>query len=262
MSDQKNQSIEDPTPHSEKRHVVIYGYTHKELAKVLRHFESQLPEFVKITFESSNLVTRVTLSGVNTGVELLRFQLNKFHQSLHTLFGPEIVTSEEKSISEVLGELLAERELTVSCAESCTGGNIAHRITEVAGSSAYFMGSVVSYANHVKTEVLHVPHSAIAANGAVSREVAESMARGVADLMRTDCAISTTGIAGPGGGTAFKPVGTVWICVKYGQTVVSECQHFPGDRSQVIESASNHAMVMLINLLRNKYVPQDELTDE
>ncbi|MDE7159535.1 MAG: CinA family protein [Muribaculaceae bacterium] len=250
------------SPSVEKRHTVIYGYTHKELAKVLRHFEQQLPEFVKITFDNSNLVTRVTLTGVNDGVELLRFQLNKCHATLNSLFGPEVVTNEEKTIPEVLGELLAERELTVSVAESCTGGNIAHRITEVSGSSAYFLGSVVSYANHIKTAVLKVPHADIAAHGAVSREVSQSMARGVAELMGTDCAMSTTGIAGPGGGSKFKPVGTVWISVKYGDTVVSECQHFPGSRRDVIESATNHAMVMLISLLRNRYVPQDEVNDD
>lgn len=246
----------------EKRHTVIYGYTHKELSKVLRHFEQQLPEFVKITFDNSNLVTRVTLTGINDGVELLRFQLNKYHASLNTLFGPEVVTNDEKTIPEVLGELLAERELTVSCAESCTGGNIAHRITEVSGSSAYFLGSVVSYANHIKTSVLNVAHADIAAHGAVSREVSMAMAEGVARLMGTDCAMSTTGIAGPGGGTKFKPVGTVWISVKYGDVIVSECQHFPGSRRDVIESATNHAMVMLISLLRNRYVPQDELNDD
>lgn len=246
----------------EKRHVVIYGYTRKELAKVLKHFESQLPEYVKITYDTTGQVTRVTLSGVHSGADLLRFQLNKYHQSLNMLFGPEVVTTDDRTLPEVLGQLLSERELSISCAESCTGGNIAHRITEVAGSSAYFLGSVVSYANYVKTKVLKVPHTAIDTHGAVSREVAEAMVKGVAELMRTDCAISTTGIAGPDGGTRFKPVGTVWISAKYGKTVVSECQHFSGSRQEVIESATNHGMYMLINLLRNRYTPQDDLSDD
>ena len=173
-----------------------------------------------------------------------------------------MVAMEDKTVAQVLGELLSERELTVACAESCTGGNIAHRIVQVPGSSSYFLGSVVSYSNEVKTEVLGVPYSDISSHGAVSREVAEAMAKGSAKLMRSDCAIATTGIAGPDGGTKYKPVGTVWIAVKYGEQVVSECLHFQGDRNTVIESATNHGMVMLINLLRNSYVMQDDVNDD
>lgn len=114
----------------------------------------------------------------------------------------------------------------MSCAESCTGGNIAHRITLQPGSSNYFLGSVVSYANDIKTRVLGVPQKYIDKFGAVSREVVEAMAEGTAKLTRSDCAISTSGIAGPDGGTKSKPVGTVWIGVKYGSKLVSECKHF------------------------------------
>jgi nicotinamide-nucleotide amidase len=252
----------DRKVHTETRHTVIYGYTRQELSKVIRHFESQLPEFVKISIDSTNLVTKITLTGVNSGVELLRFKMNRYHQDLNKIFSEEVVSTEDKSVAQVLGELLHERELTVACAESCTGGNLAHRIVQVPGSSAYFLGSVVSYSNDVKATVLDVPRSDIDSHGAVSKQVAEAMAVGVAKLMRTDCAIATTGIAGPDGGTKYKPVGTVWIAVKYGDTVVSELLHFAGDRNTVIESATNHGMVMLINLLRNCYVVQEDLNDD
>lgn len=247
---------------TETRHVVIYGYTRQELSKVIRHFEAQLPEFVKITIENTHLVTNITLTGMNTGVELLRFQMNRYHNNLTRIFTSDVVAMEDKTVAEVLGGLLLERELTVACAESCTGGNLAHRITQVPGSSAYFLGSVVSYSNDVKARVLGVSRSDIASFGAVSKEVVETMAKGVADLMRSDCAIATSGIAGPDGGSPLKPVGTVWIAVKYGDSVVSECLHFNGDRNAVIESATNHGMVMLINLLRNSYVEQDEVNDD
>ena len=102
---------------------------------------------------------------------------------------------------------------------------------------------MVSYNNDVKANVLSVDRRDIDRHGAVSRSVAEAMANGAAKLMRTDCAIATTGIAGPGGGTKYKPVGTVWIAVKYLDTVVSECQHFQGDRDTVIENATNRAVV-------------------
>ena len=259
-SSKKNKNTGDF--YTETRHLVIYGYTRQELSKVIRHFEAQLPEFVKITIDNTNLVTNITLTGMNTGVELLRFQMNKYHNNLNSIFTTDVVAMENMTIAEVLGKLLHERELTVACAESCTGGNIAHRITQVPGSSAYFLGSVVSYSNDVKANVLGVSRSDISSYGAVSKEVVESMAKGVAKLMRSDCAIATSGIAGPHGGTPLKPVGTVWIAVKYGDTLVSECLHFNGDRNTVIESATNHGMVMLINLLRNSYVEQEEVNDD
>lgn len=248
--------------HRETRHLVIYGYTKSELANILRHFEAQLPEFVKITVDSSNLVTKVVLTGINSGLELLRFNMNRYHASLNEIFHHEVVTTEDKSLSQVLGELLKERELTVSSAESCTGGNVAHRIVQVPGSSAYFLGSVVSYSNDVKANVLKVSRTNLDRYGAVSKEVVEQMACGVANLMHTDCAIATSGIAGPEGGTKFKPVGTVWIGVKIGDRVVSECCHFKGSRDEVIESATNHGMVMLINLLRNTYMVQEDINDD
>lgn len=246
----------------ETRHVVIYGYTRQELLKVMRHFEKQLPDYVKITVDNSHLVTKITLTGVHSGEELLRFQLNKFQQHLRDIFPEEVITSDNKTIAQVLGDLLLERELTISSAESCTGGNIAHRIVQVPGSSAYFLGSVVSYSNDIKAKVLGVPRHLIDANGAVSCEVSEAMAEGVARLMRTNCAIATSGIAGPDGGTRFKPVGTVWISVKCRDRLVSECVRFPGQRNDVIEGATNHGMVMLINLLRNNYVMPEDINDE
>lgn len=253
---------EEASKFEEKRHVVIYGYTKQELTKIIKHFESQLPEYVKITVDNSDLVTKITLTGINSGVELLRFKMNKFHSALNSIFSNDIVSTEDLTVSEVLGQALMEHELTVASAESCTGGNIAHRITQVAGSSAYFMGSVVSYSNDVKANVLGVSRDDIAKYGAVSREVVEAMARGVAKLMHSECAIATSGIAGPDGGTKFKPVGTVWIAVKYRDQLVAECRHFEGSRNIVIESATNHAIVMLINLLRDKYEAQEDINDD
>lgn len=252
----------DSKSSKETRHVVIYGYTRDELRNLMRHFESQLPEFVKISIDSTNLVTKITLTGVNDGIELLRFKMNKYQQQLQDIFSEELVTSEDKTVSQVLGELLTERELTIASAESCTGGNIAHKITQNPGSSAYFLGSVVSYSNEVKANVLHVSRNDLSRYGAVSREVALAMADGVAELMHADCALATSGIAGPDGGSKFKPVGTVWMAAKYGDKTVSELIQFKGNRDQVIESATNHVMVMLIKLLRNSYTDQEDISDE
>ena len=256
-----NQMNERPK-YKETRHVVIFGYTHDELSNLLHHFEAQLPEYVKITIDHSNLVTKVSLTGIESGIELLRFRMNKYQQQLYSLFKEEVVTTEDKTIAEVLGNILRERDLTVCSAESCTGGNIAHRIVQIPGSSDYFMGSVVSYSNDVKANVLGVSRNDISRFGAVSREVAEQMAEGAMRLLRTDCAIATTGIAGPHGGTKFKPVGTVWFAVKLFDEIFTDCIRFDGDRDNVIESATNHAMMMLINILRSRYTVREEINDE
>lgn len=250
------------TPHKETRHVVIYGYTREELSRVLRHFEEQLPEYVDLTIENDNLVTYITLTGVHTGVELLRFKMNRFHSHLQEIFTEDVLSMDRRSPAEVLGSILKERELTVSFAESCTGGNLAHRITQIPGSSAYFLGSVVSYANDVKADVLRVSRGDLSEHGAVSEEVVRSMAEGVSRLMRTDCAVATSGIAGPQGGTKQKPVGTVWMAAKLHDTVITECLHFEGSRREVIESATNHSLVMLINLLQRNYTSREDFNDE
>lgn len=247
---------------TEKRYVIVYGYTRKEIAGILKHFEKHLPEYIRMHIESKLLLSKVILIGVHDKVALLQFNLNRFEQNLRDIFTKDVIASEDKTLAEALGDLLKERELTVACAESCTGGNIAHRITQQPGSSNYFLGSIVSYANDVKTNVLDVPQKYIDQYGAVSRQVVEAMAEGASRLMRSDCAISTSGIAGPDGGTKLKPVGTVWIGAKYGSKTVSECRRFGGDRNDVIEQATAHGIVMLINLLRDTYEEVDDLADE
>ena len=134
-------------------------------------------------------------------------------------------------------------------AESCTGGNIAHQITEIPGSSAYYKGSVVSYANEVKEKVLGVNRDTLLRCGAVSREVVEQMVEGVQQLLQTDCAVATSGIAGPDGGTAEKPVGTVWIACRKGMRTENRLCRFSGTRDGVIQRASRQALLMLIELL-------------
>lgn len=251
-----------PAKHREERHVVIYGYTREDLQKLMHHFEASLPDYINITFKTHGECTHVKLTGAAEGLELLRFNLNKYQRTLADLFPEEVLALEDVSISQMLGDKLAENELTVASAESCTGGNIAHRIVENSGSSAYFLGSVVSYSNDIKARVLGVNRSLIEKNGAVSRPVVEAMAKGVSTLMRSNCAMATSGIAGPHGGTAAKPVGTVWFAAKYNDTLVSEVRHFTGNRNQIIEAATNHAMIMLLNLLRHSYTPPEYAGDE
>jgi PncC family amidohydrolase len=148
-------------------------------------------------------------------------------------------------------ELLKERRLTVSTAESCTGGNIAHLITLIPGSSDVFMGGIVSYSNDVKHRVLGVGLDILEANGAVSEPVVEAMTTGACRACATDCAVATSGIAGPGGAVPGKPVGTVWIAARCHDRVVARKHLFPGNRAEVIAQASETALKMLIDLLNS-----------
>ena len=150
---------------------------------------------------------------------------------------------------EKLGAMLRERGWTLGTAESCTGGRIASRITSVAGSSDYFVGGIVSYSNAVKHNLLGVLLSDLEHEGAVSQPVVEEMAIGARRVLGCHCTVATSGIAGPGGGTAEKPVGTVWIAAACGDRLVSRCFHFPFDRVGNVEAASEEAMKMLMEML-------------
>lgn len=152
-------------------------------------------------------------------------------------------------LSEKVGKLLLSQGKTVASAESCTGGLIAHKITAVAGSSAYYKGSVVSYCNEIKEKVLGVSHSNLVLYGAVSQQVVEQMAEGVRMLMDVDYAVSTSGVAGPGGGTEQKPVGTVWVALATPDGVRSQCCHFGTNRATNIEASAETALQMLYDYL-------------
>ncbi len=148
-------------------------------------------------------------------------------------------------LAEITGGLLLERGLTVAVAESCTGGLVGKRFTDIPGSSDYFLGGVTAYHNDVKMNVLGIPAGMLAQYGAVSSEVAAAMAEGVRDLLHSDCALSTTGVAGPGGGTEEKPVGLVYIgSVVDGVTEVERLMLW-GRRDQIRERAALSAVDLL-----------------
>ena len=155
--------------------------------------------------------------------------------------------------ASILGELLLKHKLIVASAESCTGGNIAHLITEVAGSSAYFKGSVVSYCDEIKHEVLGVRQETLDEHTAVSQQVAEQMADGAKRLMHADIAVSTTGIAGPGGANENQPVGTVWMGVSSKKGTHAELFLFNGNREEIIRQASVQAIQLVINEINEIY---------
>lgn len=150
-------------------------------------------------------------------------------------------------LEEEIGKLLIANNLSLSTAESCTGGGVAALITSVPGSSGYFKGGIVAYDNEVKKNLLGVSPETLSAYGAVSRETVIEMAKGAMDRLKTDCAIATSGIAGPGGGTLEKPVGTVWIAVAYKNEIVTMKQEGDDGRAGNVEKAIKNALIMLRN---------------
>jgi len=179
----------------------------------------------------------------------LEFVMNQQLDLLSQLLGNAIVANEDILIEQLLGNLLIASGKTVSTAESCTGGNIAHVFTSLSGSSSFFKGSVVAYANEVKENVLQVNSADIETFGAVSQQVVEQMAVGVRKLLKTDVAIATSGIAGPTGGSDEKPVGTTWIAVCSDDMVVSREFSFGKLREQNILRATQAALLMLKEII-------------
>ena len=151
--------------------------------------------------------------------------------------------------AEKLVNALIEKKLTCAAAESCTGGGVGYAITGVPGSSAVFMGGVISYDNSVKRDVLGVPEGVLSSNGAVSSECAAAMAEGARRLLKTDLAVSLTGIAGPGGGSVEKPVGLVWFGLASKVGTTTEKKIFPGGREAVRTAAIDHALNLLLGAI-------------
>lgn len=154
------------------------------------------------------------------------------------------------SLSQLIADRLAGAKESLSTAESCSGGLVAHRITDISGSSAYFLGGVVSYSNHAKERLLGVPHDMLMAHGAVSEPVARAMAEGARRVFGSDYAIGVTGIAGPTGGTPEKPVGLVYIAVATPARTIVTRNQFEGSREDVKEKTADAALTLLLEQLR------------
>jgi len=231
--------------------VMTQGVPESYLAEMIKDWELSLPACMKLAYLPRPGVVRLRLTVKGDCAGSANEMLDEKIAGLTALIGDHIFGFEDTLLEKVLGELLKEKGLHIATAESCTGGNIAHLITSVAGSSSYFNGSIVAYSNEVKMSVLGVDESLIAEHGAVSSRVAEAMAKGVQQITGSDIAISTTGIAGPDGGTEEKPVGTVWIGIAVGDEVFSKLYKFGGHRELVIEQSSIMALGLLFRRLKS-----------
>lgn len=231
--------------------VLTQGIGESALSELIETWEDSLAsKNIKLAYLPSPGMVRLRLSIKGTNEKELVEKVEAKIKELQLLipeyiYGYEIYGEEKETLEMMVGKLLKEKNKTVSTAESCTGGYISHLITKVPGSSKYYIGSVISYSYEVKESELGVPHEVIEKHGAVSQPVVEQMAKAIRERYQTDYAISASGIAGPDGGTADKPVGTVWVALATPDKVISERFLFGNNRERNIHKTANVALNML-----------------
>ena len=233
-------------PYIEHKTILTYGLGESALAERIEAWENHLPRFIKLAYLPSLGRVRMRLSGKSFDKTELENEIqNQVNLLLPQIEDVFVGYEEDESIEAVIGKQLTEKGKTVAVAESCTGGRIAKSFTANAGASAYFKGSVVSYATESKVNILKVSAEDIKTHSVVSKVVAETMAKNVRRLFNSDYAISTTGNAGPSKGDSDAEVGTVWIAIATKDKVYSEVFNFSNQREKVIMKATNKAFEML-----------------
>jgi len=225
----------------------VNGIPESALAILLEGFEAQKPDSIHLAYLPKDGIIRLRLSAYG---DVSETEMQAWFERLKGLVKDYMIADTDEPLEVIVGRLLQERGATIATAESCTGGKLASLLNKHAGSSAFYWGSIVSYDNSVKTRLLDVPEEMIAKHGVVSEEVVRRMAETVRKQIGTDYAIATSGIAGPTGGSAEKPVGTVWIAWATPETTVAECFHLGKLREQVTDRACQKALVKMIQLLR------------
>ncbi|MFT3739016.1 MAG: competence/damage-inducible protein A [Breznakibacter sp.] len=236
-----------PMGHIIHKTIHIFQIPESSLAEMLSEWEDAVPPFVKVAYlpQPGRIRLRLTARGTDRGA--MQKAIDMAVEGLQPIVGSQIAGYDDDSVESVLGNRLLTLNQTIAVAESCTGGAVGSLITSVPGASAYFKGGVVAYSNQIKTNILGVSVSDLEQYGAVSQQVAEAMAKGALQLMDTDWAVATTGIAGPTGGSETKPVGTVWIAVAgRNGTMVAERFNFGQFRDRNIARAVDSALVMLL----------------
>ncbi|MGV3642437.1 MAG: nicotinamide-nucleotide amidohydrolase family protein, partial [Adhaeribacter sp.] len=230
------------------RVIQTIGIGESFLAEQLEDWENSLPENLKLAYLPYLAGVRLRLTGLDKGSGDLEAQLDAEQDRLLALIPDHVFGLGEVSLEQALGDLLRQKGFTLATAESCTGGHVAHKITSVAGSSEYFMGSVIAYHNHVKIKQLEVSPEDLSQYGAVSEEVVSQMAANVRRLLNTDIGLATSGIAGPGGGSPDKPVGTIWIA--YADAEKTVARKISYDKGRELNIA--YTTFQVLNLLRQQ----------
>jgi len=236
-------------PFIDHRTLITMNVGESFLAERIKDFEKNLPANIKLAYLPNHGMVRLRLTAQGDKNDVEKSLQENFN-TLKNLVEDVMVIDEDISFEMLLGRLLKKQNKTVATAESCTGGYIAHLITSVAGSSGYFKGSVVSYDNSIKKNILHVDDVTLNTVGAVSEETVEQMIEGVLNVMQTDYAVAVSGIMGPGGGSEEKPVGTVWIAVGNKNKIETKKFKFRFDRKRNIELTAVNALHLLCEFIK------------
>lgn len=231
--------------------VMTYGIPESVLAKTIEEWEDALPEGMHLAYLPNQITgVRLRLSIYGGAREEEEARIEAEIEKLKPILGDALYSEQDDTLQECIGRLLLKHGKTVSAAESCTGGTISALFTGIPGSSGFYLGSVTSYANSVKTGVLGVSEEIIAKHGAVSSECVAAMAEGIRRITGSDFSVATSGIAGPGGGSEEKPVGLVWIGVSSQSGTETLKMTFKGDRKRNIERFASSAL----DTLRKKII--------
>ena len=237
-------------PYIVHKTILTQGVGESFLAEKISDWQDSLEkEAIKLAYLPSAGTVRLRLSTSGDDKNELLEKVERKAEELDGLIHSYIYGKEDDTLEGVVGKLLTESNRTLSTAESCTGGYIAHLITSIAGSSRYFIGSVIAYSNSIKQQELQVDPRTIEEHGAVSEEVVKAMAEGIRRRYDTDYAISCSGIAGPDGGTEEKPIGSVWICVSSARSVKAKLFQFGNHRKGTIHMTALTSLNMLRNLV-------------
>jgi nicotinamide-nucleotide amidase len=228
----------------EHRHIISIGLGESFLAEQIADIENSLPENIKLAYLPKVGLVRLRLSQIGKSETSIDF----FHQQLIERLGHHVVATKDVTVEESIVETFTQENLKLAVAESCTGGSIASGLTAISGASAMFDCGIVAYHNRIKQNLLDVQEETLSTFGAVSEQTVIEMAEGVKKLAEADYAIATSGIAGPGGGTPEKPVGTVWIAVSGKYETKTKLFHFRNDRAINIERTVAQAFAMLWNM--------------
>ncbi len=225
--------------------VLTQGIPESMLAVKIEEWESALPKNIKLAYLPNPMAVRLRLSAMGNNEALLKDLIEEQIQKLQQIIPESIFGFDKETMAEVIGRMLSSKGKKLAVAESCTGGLISHLITSVPGSSEYFNGSVTAYSNQIKENVLGVGSNTISEFGAVSEQVAKEMAIGVKQILNSDYAVATTGIAGPTGGSDEKPVGTIWIAIAGENKVFAKKFVFGNNRERNIIRSSQTALQIL-----------------
>jgi nicotinamide-nucleotide amidase len=233
------------TPFIYHKTLLTQGIGESFLAAQIEEWESALPPQIKLAYLPQPGIVRLRLSGTGKEEDIIRAQVDAEVARLEILIAEYLFGHDEETLEEIVGQLLKKKNATLATVESCTGGYIAHLITSIPGSSAYFKGSLVPYANEIKQNILHIPDDLLEEHGAVSREVVTEMALAAQTMFNVDYVVATSGIAGPDGGTPEKPVGTTWIAIATPQEVIAKQYAFGDSRDRNIRRTALQALNML-----------------